>query len=570
MASLLTFLCAALGTYLAAVVAAGGLTVRIGGLALGSFRLTNPALAFIALLALRALWTRSGAPPEVADPARNEAADARRLRLSWLALAVPLAVLAWGRALDGGFIREDFHRLERVLAGAPWNGAMWLDAGINTYWSRQVSLALDALTLPAFGLTPLGWHALNLAIHLAVALLAGRLLLALGGTLRAALLAVLLVALSPMAVEPVCWIAARDDSIAALFALSAALATVLSVRGGPRLPWWAASLAATLFALFAKESALPLPAALFALAWLAGGRASAALAHVAPHALLVAGYVAVRGHALAAQGWQPGKTFCDWGKMALLPLSPLGPLAFPVNMFSLAELDPAARLVIGVTLALTAALALARPGVLARRRTVALYAALIAFTVPVYRMIQLSGTLQNNRYLYLPGVFFAMALAELLVANRHLCAGRARLAIPLLVGCSFALARMNAEPWVAAGAVANRLRIDLAPLVGELARHDSVRLDGLPDQYRGAFLFNLSDATGPLVVFHGLPPPHRFRLAELYHAGARPRPRAPGEPELRWTPDSGLVAVPENTVSTRSRSAASVMAALASGRARMR
>ena len=180
-------------------------------------------------------------------------------------------------------------------------------------------------------------------------------------------------------------------------------------------------------------------------------------------------------------------------------------------------------------------------------------------------MIHLSATLQNNRYLYLPGVFFAMLLGHLLVRNREVFGGRARLAIPLVVAAWFGLARMNAEPWVAAGAVANRLRMDLAPLVSELARHESVRLDGLPDQYRGAFLFNLSDATGPLVVFHGMPAPHRFHLAELYHADSKRRARGAGEPEYRWVPGQGLVSVPENTVSTRSRNAASVMAALASG-----
>jgi hypothetical protein len=568
MSSFLTATCAALGTYLVAVIACAGLSVHIGGLTVGSFKLVNPAMAFLALLCVRALSRRGdpGDEPAAGDPAR----DARLLRIAWIGLAVPLAVMAWGRALDGGFIREDFHRLERVLAGQPLDGATWRDAGINTYWSRQVSLALDAVTLPAFGLVPEGWHALNLAIHLLVALLAGRLLLALGGSRAAAVLATMLVAVCPMAVEPVCWIAARDDSLAALFALASALATVASLTGTWSRATWALSLAATLLALFCKESALPLPAVLCVLGWLACGRFARAFAHVIPHAALVVVYVAVRGQMLAAQGWQPGKTFCDWGKMALLPLSPLGPLAFPINMHVFGELAPYARLIVGLALVGAAVVALARRRTLVEPRTVALYAALLLFTVPVYRMIHLSATLQNNRYLYLPGVFFAMLLAHVLTRNAGLWGGRARLAAPLLVGACCALARLNAEPWVAAGAVANRLRMDLAPLVAELARHESVRLDGLPDQYRGAFLFNLSDATGPLVVFHGLPPAHRFRLAELYHADSKPRARRAGEPELRWTAGQGLVSVPENTVSTRSRSAASVIARLASGTSIMR
>src|SRR5687767_11367423 len=126
MSSILTLLCGALGGYLIAVIAAAGLSVRIGGLTIGSFKLVNPAMAFLAVLFLRALWQRGG---EVEADAEDTPHDARWLRIGWLALAVPLAVAAWSRALDGGFIREDFHRLERVLAGQPLNGATWSDAG---------------------------------------------------------------------------------------------------------------------------------------------------------------------------------------------------------------------------------------------------------------------------------------------------------------------------------------------------------------------------------------------------------------------------------------------------------
>src|SRR4051794_4441199 len=122
-------------------------------------------------------------------------------------------------------------------------------------------------------------------------------------------------------------------------------------------------------------------------------------------------------------------------------------------MWSLEDLAAPARALAGAGLLAGLALAVARRAPLADRETRAFYAALIAFSVPVYRMIHLSATLQNNRYLYLPGVAFALLVAHLWTRNapavRH-----GRLVPAFALATAFALVRMNAEPWVAAGAVA--------------------------------------------------------------------------------------------------------------------
>ena len=581
------------GFYVFAAIAWAGIDLPLGSARLQTMKLINPAMAFLVLAFVRAWRARSNEEPEK-PLAPDSGGGARTVARAWLYAIAPLAVFAWWRALSDGVIREDFQRITQVASGAPFNGALWADASFFNFWSRQTSLALDALCWPHFGLDPAPWHAVNLGLHLAVALCAGLLALALTRRTATGVLATALVALMPMAVEPVCWIAGRDDSVAAFLALISALALVRAVRAGIAEPladergrlffgraaqdvaWMALSVAASLLALFAKESTLSLAGALVPVAWLAASRGerswrgelgalARACLRVVPHGLVLAVYVIVRSRALAAQGWTPGATFTDWPKILLFPLSPVAPLAFPVNMEQIGELAWYGRAICGGSLVAAVLVALARFRPLVERETLGLYALLLGFTVPVYRMICLSATLQNNRYLYLPGTAFAMLAAHLLVRNARAVRG-ARLVPALLVASAFALVRMNAEPWVAVGAVAKRLNAEVGALVEPLARHPHVRIDGVPEQFRGAFLLNLSDLGWALEVCHKLPLGQRHRLVELYHAGA-PRPeRAVGEPEFHWSPDQGLVAVPDpKMLTTRSLSAPSTYPALLSG-----
>ena len=547
--------------YLWIVIACAGIAVPIGRFTLRSQKLENPAMMVLVLGFVRAAVARKDGAHVAEAPVRERGAGV--LSAVWLCLLVPLAIVAWGRGFDGGFIREDFHRLEAVQHGAPWSGAQDGDGGLQSFWSRPVSLAVDALTYPVFGLDPRPWHQVNLALHLLVALLVGLTALELTGRRATAVLACALVALQPMAVEPVCWIAARDDLTAALFALVAALALARGARGLSAL--------AFLAALFSKESVLSLPAALACVAWQTTpaqprwARARAALAAVVPHALVLAAYLALRAHRMAGAGFDSGATLTDWQKVLLLPLSPLAPLAFPINMWSFAELAPFARVVVGGALLAGVALALARWSTLTRGPAPALYAMTLALTVPVYRMIHLSATLQNDRYLYLPGLAFAMLVAHLWTENARAWP-RARLIPALALGACFCLARMNAEPWVAAGAVAARVNRDLAPVAEFAERETRVRLTGLPDSYRGAFLFGLSTVVDPMVVLYGFPRAYRWHLEETYHARTVRPPRAAGEPEVYWEPEDGFVLVPEpHSVSTRSLKLASISPVVPSG-----
>lgn len=549
MKRILSGLAIAAALYVWAIIASAGLSVKFGALHLRSQKLINPGFALVLFLVWGAFARRHDDATEDPPPPVAEGGW-RTLVACWLFLIVPVAALAWGRAVEGDFIREDFQRIAAIRAGQPLDGTCWADARFTTFWSRQSSLVVDQLTFPAFGLDARPWHVLNIALHLAVALCTGLLGLALTRSLATGVLASALVALAPWASEAACWIAARDDSFAALYALLAALALVRAVRApGWGVGWTAASVVATVLALFAKESALSLPGALAVVAWLADERRPAdvrgvgrALLRIAPHGLALVAYLAVRGRMLAVQGWDPDETFTDWPKVLLWPLSPFGPLAFAVNMLELPELAAWARALAGGMLVTSLAVALSRWRSLVARESLGFYVMMLLLSVPVYRMIHLSATLQNNRYVYLPGIAWALLFGHLLATNARVWP-RARLVPLVALGVAFALVRVNAMSWVTSGVVARQVRDDLKVLVEPLARHPRVRVDGLPDQWHGAFLFNLADVSGPLIAFHGMPPEHRFRLVELFHDGAARPPRQPGEPEFVWRWPRGLVEV---------------------------
>jgi hypothetical protein len=581
-----------------ATIAGAGLRFELGPWTIRSVKLINPGMAYVVLVVLAAYLRarerseRSECPsarerserPSGTDlqPPRPEAVPTagpaspgwaspgwaspgwaspgwpaawRGLALTWLLAAVPLACVAWGRCLEGGFIREDFQRLQVVRDGAPWNGAAWSNPGLHAFYGRQVSLILDSIALRIWGLSVVPWHVTNLGLHVLVAGGVGAVCLLLCRDAATASLACVLFALHPIAVEPVAWIAARDDSVAALLALACTALVVLAARRRSRA---LASASALVFAaaLFAKESVLSLPGALAVAAWMAeparrGFRVPLrAFLTVAPHAAVLAAYVLVRGRRLMAMEWDPVEAVLDWPKVLLLPLSPIAPLAFPVNMASLADVNPAARLVIGLALCAGLGLCAARWRRLCDPTAVGLFAWTVLLSVPVYRMIHLSAVLQNNRYLYLPATGFSCLFAHLLrgaTADPALPRRFAASAPLLICGIYFALARVNVEPWVAMGAVAARVNRDLAVVAARLEEGRTVRVSGLPEQYRGAYLLSLSSVVGPMLVLHGLAPGSASRLVELYHTGSGPAPppRRAGDLELRWTAGAGFIEEPQ-------------------------
>ncbi len=392
-------------------------------------------------------------------------------------LLVPLALaaLAYARALRGEFLFDDLHAVVRNPAArdlGSWARAAWgslLGAG------RPVTDLTYALNRAAGGLDPLGYHLVNLAIHLGVVVLAWRLareLLRLAGADRAdgiAIAAAGLFALHPLQSEAVSYLAQRSEALASGLYLAALLLLLAAARRG-RTPAGAAAalgaLAVFALALGAKAVAVTLPAAWLLLAAMVPGPEGRAalgswarrLALAAPLLLLDAAFAA---RTLAALSGRPDAGFSVPGAaggsypltQGEVLLTYLRLLAWPAGQsvdwqFPLSPglSDPAA---VAAALGLLAIGAAA--GILwwrARRRADAAGAAgrVAAFGVawfflllsPTSSVVPLADVLAEHRtYLASFGVFLAVAVAgERLLAR--LPARRRAAAAAVLVGAAWA------------------------------------------------------------------------------------------------------------------------------------
>ncbi len=189
-------------------------------------------------------------------------------------LLLAAALFAFGASLGSGFHFDDYAIFSDPLLRSPWG---WLEV-----WGPGQTRPLTHLTFwlnyQLSGTSPFGYHALNLALHLAAVLLAYECLRRLLPE-RAALLAAALFAVHPLQAEAVDYVWGRSIVLAALFCFAALLAWI-DDRPWAAVAWFAA-------ALLAKEEcgAFPLllllldrkrPAALAAMF----GLSAAAGAHV--------------------------------------------------------------------------------------------------------------------------------------------------------------------------------------------------------------------------------------------------------------------------------------------------
>jgi tetratricopeptide (TPR) repeat protein len=159
----------------------------------------------------------------------------------WPELAAALAAVAlYLPALAFGFVFDD-----RALIGP--EGPRWLGNGLLPY--RPLRFASYWLDHAVGGGAPV-YHATNLVLHAAAAVLVVRLARRLGGTGMLAALAGLLFAVHPLAVEAVAYVSGRRDLLATTLGLAS---VVLWLSPKPRT---GLALAALLLAVAAKESGL--------------------------------------------------------------------------------------------------------------------------------------------------------------------------------------------------------------------------------------------------------------------------------------------------------------------------
>ena len=216
----------------------------------------------------------TGATPPSPERGGGPANAARRRRAEAPAL-LGLALLVWAcyfPALSGGFVWDDAIFAEEPVIHR-WSGLwnIWFSPADITneghYW--PIVYTTFWLEHKLWGLAPLGYHLVNVVLHLANTVLVWRLLLALAVPGAWAVAAVF--AVHPLHVESVAWIIERKDLLSAAFYLSAALAWIRFVEAPhPRRHCLALGLFAA--GLLSKSMVVTLPAALLLWHWWKRGR----------------------------------------------------------------------------------------------------------------------------------------------------------------------------------------------------------------------------------------------------------------------------------------------------------
>ena len=184
-----------------------------------------------------------------------------------------LVAAAYLPALEAGFVWDDRIFIEGQPVVHDWSG-LW------NIWFSPADIKKEAHYWPVvytsfwlehklWGLNPLGYHAVNLLLHIANVLLIWRLLgrLAVPG----AWVIAAVFAIHPLHVESVAWVIERKDLLSALFYLTAALTWIRYVEA-PKPARYLLVLVLFTAGLLSKSIVVTLPVALLIWHWWKSGR----------------------------------------------------------------------------------------------------------------------------------------------------------------------------------------------------------------------------------------------------------------------------------------------------------
>jgi hypothetical protein len=187
----------------------------------------------------------------------------------YVAIAI-VAALPWFAWRHTYFVADDWMVLARYLSFSWFDVPSWF-VTVRQDWYRPLFEVAVAAGWRVLGLQPAGYHLAALAIYMAVCTLVGMLGEALTGRRLVGALATAAFALFHFHAEPVLWLAAGSDVLAAFFALASLLAYLTYRRGGRRRIYVAA-LIAFAAALGSKESVVLFGVAIVAYDLLLGPR----------------------------------------------------------------------------------------------------------------------------------------------------------------------------------------------------------------------------------------------------------------------------------------------------------
>ncbi len=452
------------------------------------------------------------------------------------------------------FSGEDFQFVQFAASGKAF-----YEPAQNLFY-RPLPNLLWQLDYALWGLHAGGYHLTNLLLHALNAVLVGLLGRRLGLGRAGAGLAAGVFALHPLHTEPVAWLAARPDLAATALAMLSLLA-FLKWCDRQQPQFYLLTLACYAAALFCKESVVGLPLAMAAMGgWnLRGsGRMSATVTSkqtsrprsfkfftfqtLLPGGSLWAGFIlvlalnaGVRWLALAGIGGYT-ESVGSWPVNALWNVT-VGlwlPLLLPINLSSAGPVG-AGLLAAGLGFGWLSLFWLARPDFrhilkgfpnfkpLSSRPAPsrasakasspatsnpfrAALALMYAGLLPVLGAAPVTANLAQSRLLYLPSVGFCLLVALLIRPLKSVPQPGRRtprlLSFPFTIFALFVVLLVVAGgPWLTAGRLVEQT-FELAKSANlGLQAGDTVYFEGLPDNYRGAYIWRngLGEATRLLI-----------------------------------------------------------------------
>ncbi len=179
--------------------------------------------------------------------------------------------------LQFAFVYDDLHQIVFNPFIKAWRyvpqyfvSSVWKQMSpllVGNYY-RPLFLLWLRVNYAAFGLNEVGWHLTAVLLHVAVTFLVYCVIKKLTGRLTVAWLTALIFGLHPIHHEVVAWVSGATESLFAIMFLAAFLAYLHSLESS-RTIWLTVSAVLYGLALLCKETAIVLPALVFACDWIA-------------------------------------------------------------------------------------------------------------------------------------------------------------------------------------------------------------------------------------------------------------------------------------------------------------
>ncbi len=232
----------------------------------------------------------------------------------FLTLLALTTLVLYSGALTFGFVWDDQSQIVNSPMLRSWSNLprafhsdLWYHVVRHQVYYRPLFVAWSMLNYTLFRLRPWGWHLGAILAHVAAIVAVFWLARRLRLEYWTVALTALIFALHPIHIEPVVWVSAASDTLVTAF-VALAFVAFLNARdseGKQGMAWRLGAMGLLGCALLTKEMAVTFPALVAIYAWLHPQqkrwhvqRVIGAVVETIPYAVVTAGYVLLRRHAL--------------------------------------------------------------------------------------------------------------------------------------------------------------------------------------------------------------------------------------------------------------------------------